>query len=372
MKKYSIWLLPAVMLACLFRFSSTASAGARISLLYGASALTALLILAGYVCFARRRDGFFVLLFSAVSVVNTGYYMLSISQTLSQALWANRLAYLGSAFLSPIMLLIILKAANFEAPKGLSRFLFGAGALIFLLAASPGILYLYYKEAILITVNGCSTLQKVYGPLHILYGVYLLAYFIAMTTVIVYAALRKKTESVGHVAILSVAVLVNMTVWLIEQAVDLKFEFLAFSYIISELFLLGVHLVMNENQRLREIVKQVESVQSYAETDAVTPDTMLETPIEVNTIAPERIEVFMVGFGQLTPTEKAIYDAYIARVTTREIMASMNIKESTLKYHNRNLYGKLGVSNRKELLELHKHIKSLKAKLEEANHFTGE
>ena len=246
MKKYSIWLLPAVMLAFLFRFGSTASAGARISLLYGASALMALLILAGYVCFARRRDGFFVLLFSAVSVVNTGYYMLSVSQTLSQALWANRLAYLGSAFLSPIMLLIILKAANFEAPKGLSRFLFGAGALIFLLAASPGILVLYYKEVALVTVNGFSELQKVYGPLHILYGLYLLAYFIAMTTVIAYAALRKKTESVGHVVILSVAVLVNMTVWLIEQAVKLNFEFLAFSYIISELFLLGLHLMMAE------------------------------------------------------------------------------------------------------------------------------
>ena len=62
MKKYSIWLLPAAMLAFLCRFGSTASAGARISLLYGASALMALLILAGYVCFARRRDGFFVLI----------------------------------------------------------------------------------------------------------------------------------------------------------------------------------------------------------------------------------------------------------------------------------------------------------------------
>jgi DNA-binding CsgD family transcriptional regulator len=50
--------------------------------------------------------------------------------------------------------------------------------------------------------------------------------------------------------------------------------------------------------------------------------------------------------------------------TTKEIMVNMNIKESTLKYHNRNLYGKLGVSTRKELLELHKHIKSVKAKLE--------
>ncbi len=44
-------------------------------------------------------------------------------------------------------------------------------------------------------------------------------------------------------------------------------------------------------------------------------------------------------------------------------MENLNIKESTLKYHSRNLYGKLGVSSRKELLEIHKQIKTLKADL---------
>ena len=87
---------------------------------------------------------------------------------------------------------------------------------------------------------------------------------------------------------------------------------------------------------------------------------MLEKPIESETISPERIELFVMGLKTLTPTEKSIYEAYIARVTTKEIMANMNIKESTLKYHNRNLYSKLGVANRKELLESHKHIKYVK------------
>jgi len=32
-------------------------------------------------------------------------------------------------------------------------------------------------------------------------------------------------------------------------------------------------------------------------------------------------------------------------------MNTLNIKENTLKYHNKNLYGKLGVSSRKQLLE---------------------
>ena len=35
----------------------------------------------------------------------------------------------------------------------------------------------------------------------------------------------------------------------------------------------------------------------------------------------------------------------------------LNIKENTLKYHNKNIYGKLGVNSRKEILEIHKQIK---------------
>ena len=128
---------------------------------------------------------------------------------------------------------------------------------------------------------------------------------------------------------------------------------------------------MHEYQRMKKIVKQVESVQSYSADDTAVPEIMLEKPVEDGTIAPERIEVFMMGLKTLTPTERDIYDAYIARVTTKEIMANMNIKESTLKYHNRNLYGKLGVSSRKELLEIHKHIKSVQAAFEEANNVTG-
>ena len=204
-----------------------------------------------------------------------------------------------------------------------------------------------------------------------MYLFYLLGYFAAMVTIIIRAQLKKTIETTAHAVILAIAVFVNIGVWFIEQMSSIDFEMLSVSYIISELFLLGIHLVMNEYQRMKKIVKQVESVQSYVAEDAAAPDIMLEKPVENEAIAPERIEVFMMGLKTLTPTESAIYDAYVARVTTKEIMANMNIKESTLKYHNRNLYGKLGVSSRKELLEIHKHIKSVQAALEEANNDAG-
>lgn len=146
---------------------------------------------------------------------------------------------------------------------------------------------------------------------------------------------------------------------------------LSISYIISELFLLGVHLVMNEYQRMKKIVNQVESVQSYPSEETAVPNVILEKPVEGEEISPERIEFFMMGLKILTPTEKTIYGAYIARITTKEIMAILNIKESTLKYHNHNIYGKLGVSSRKELLEIHKYLKSVKAVLNDANDVAG-
>ena len=45
-------------------------------------------------------------------------------------------------------------------------------------------------------------------------------------------------------------------------------------------------------------------------------------------------------------------------LTTQEVLEKLQIKENTLKYHNKNLYGKLGVSGRKELLVVYKAINS--------------
>ena len=49
---------------------------------------------------------------------------------------------------------------------------------------------------------------------------------------------------------------------------------------------------------------------------------------------------------------------FVLRMSTKDIMIELNIKENTLKFHNKNLYSKLGVSSRKQLLEVYRAIKS--------------
>ena len=339
--------------------------------IYGVAAVLSLLLLVGCIVLVRKKRVWFITLFSSVLVVNVGYTLLAVSSNLEMALLANRISYLGSVFLPLTMLMILLTISNTPYKKRLPTVLLGVAIIVFLIAASPGILSIYYKEISFEIIDGVSRLVKVYGPLHPIYLVYLLGYFSAMVAVIIHANIKKTIDTTAHAIIIAIAVFVNIGVWFIEQLVAIDFEFLSISYIISELFLLGVHLVMNEYQKMSQLVKQVETVQNYSDVSAGTPDIMLDLPIEDTAISPERIDFYMTGLQTLTPSEKAIYDAYIARVTTKEIMANMNIKESTVKYHNRNLYSKLGVSTRKELMEMHKHIKSAKAKLEEAQNITG-
>lgn len=337
---------------------------ASMSIIYSAAAVLSLLLLIGCCFIVRRNKTWFVLLFSSVLTVNIGYTFLAMSSCLNTALWANRMAYLGSVFLPLAMLMIILNVTGTAYPKWLHGALGILSIMVFLIAASPGILPIYYKEVSFKVVNGVSTLVKVYGPLHPIYLFYLIGYFISMVTVIIRAQLKKTIDTTAHAVILIIAVFVNIGVWLIEQLTKIDFEMLSISYIISELFLFGAHLIINEYQRMKSIIRQVKTAQSYPEENISSTEAILETPVKNEEIPPECIELFMAGLEILTPTEKTIYDSHIARLTSKEIMANLNIKESTLKYHNRNLYGKLGVSSRKELLETHKYIKSAKASLD--------
>ena len=285
--------------------------------------------------------------FSCVFIVNVGYLCLAVSDTLETALMANRVSYLGSVFLPMAMLMIIAKAIKLKFNKALPYLLFVVGFLVFLVAASPGYLDLYYKEVSLQVINGVSVLNKVYGPWHITYYIYLFAYFAAMVGIIIKTSVKKLVASSSQGIVLTLAVMVNIGVWFLEQFVDFGFELLSFSYIISELFLLGLNFLMQDEAKkklLLDVNTELNAVESNSE--------VKKAEVAENNEDAEKIELFHKGIPTLTVTEKMIFDLYLEGNGTKDVLAKMNIKENTLKYHNKNIYGKLGVSSRKQLLEI--------------------
>lgn len=314
-----------------------------LSLVYAITAVLSLLLLVGYCCLLRKKNTWLLLLFASVFVVNTGYFCLAVSRTLEEALLANRISYMGSVFLPLSMLMTILQVTRLNIKKWLPALLLVLSIGVFLVTATPGYLDIYYKEVTLETVNGVAVLNKVYGPWHKLYLFYLLLYFGAMVAAVIHALATKKIFSNTHAIFLAAAVFVNIGVWLIEQLVRLEFEYLSVSYIISELFLLGLYMLLQEEKA----AVPVPQLQSEPE-KALVPEVQKNEDEEYL----QHKTAFEAGIASLTQTERVIYELYLEGTSTKDIMNRLNIKENTLKYHNKNIYGKLGVSSRKQLMEI--------------------
>jgi len=345
MKKLSaFFMVITLLLLCLSGCSGIGDKNASLCLVYSIMAVLSLLPLIGYCIFIKKKDPWFFVLFSGVLVVNVGYFCLSVSSSLEEALLANRISYLGSVILPLSMLLIILRATGIKYKKALPICLIVLASIVFFIAASPGYSTIYYKSTELIFINGVAVLQKQYGPLHILYLFYLLGYFAAMIVAVIQAAIKKRMESALQTFFLIASVFVNLGIWLIEQLVKIDFEFLSVSYFISELFLIGLYLLMEQEEKSKKT-----SLISVTESETSVPESTTSEKIsekEYNS------EFFEIGLTKLTQTEKIIYNFYVEGKSTKEIMATLNITENTLKYHNKNIYGKLGVPSRKKLMEV--------------------
>lgn len=357
--------LPFFLTGCASNGSKTTS----MSVIYGVIAVISLLVLVVYCGVINKKELWFILLFSSVFVVNIGYFALSISKTLEEALLANRIAYLGSVFLPMSMFMILIKVCKLGYKKWLPCLLLMISLVVFLVAASPGYCDIYYKDVTLTTVNGVTVLDKTYGEWHGIYMVYLVSYFGIMMFMSIRVFVKKRVENNMYAIIFLGTVFVNIGVWLFEQFVKIDFEILSISYIISEFFMLCLALTIQAHKKI------------LAESNKIIPENKPETIAEedksllsgeentVGALQEERVleqknaekeeivlteeqEHFLVNVHTLTPTENTIYNFYLEGKTTKEIIKELNITENTLKYHNKNIYSKLGVSSRKNLVEI--------------------
>lgn len=214
------------------------------SIAYGIIALISLCMVGVCVLADKKRDVWLLLVFVSVSLCNLGYFMTSISKDLADALNSNRIAYLGSVFLPFFMFMMVLRFCKIKHSKALTVILAALGIAILAITTSPGILPIYYSTVDIEFVNGSTKLVREYGPLHLLYYVYLIGYMLTMVGIAFYSIAKKKISSRGHTVLLLCIVFCNIAIWFIEQFLPRGFEWLSVSYIITECLILAIYRSM--------------------------------------------------------------------------------------------------------------------------------
>ena len=347
----------------------------NMTIAYGITSAAALLLAGGYGGLVRKKNPWMLFLFISVVVVNLGYFALSISNTLEEALLANRISYLGSVFLPLCMLMAILDVCHVQYRKIIPSLLITISIAVFLLAASPGYLDCYYSEVSLVFINGMAKLQKVYGPLHFVYLLYLLSYFGLMLGVILMSILKKAIPTHKHAVLLLTVVLLNIAIWGVEQLVYIDFEILSVSYIISELLLLMLYGLMQDYDLLAVPTAVSETIPSSAEPAAPLIESIPAVPTAAESVClcessdadsdpDENLQAALDSSVILSLTEKwtleytltnreaQVLVALLQNKRRKEIAIDLNVTEHTIKKHTGNIFSKLGVANRAELFAL--------------------
>ena len=310
---------------------------------YAIMAVIATVLLLGYCVLVRKKEPWLLLLYVCVTVVNGGYFLLSISKNVEFAIFANDVVYLGSVFLSLSMLLTIVRLCGFEIKRSLVLVLISGGGVMFAIVATSGFLPWYYKEVSLAFVDGAATLKKVYGILHPTYLVYLLAYFVAMVACIVQSIRKKMIASQKYAVLLTAIVFGNIAVWLVEKFIPWNFEFLSVSYLFSEVILLGLYWMMQDYVRL-DLIPQPQQATSRAISIDIAAMPMEEKILKV-------LSCLKPG-EMLAAREREILELVLQNKKRKEIAEALCLSENTIKTYTRTLYGKVGVSSREELYAL--------------------
>ena len=313
------------------------------STVYGIAMAVSLIMTGVYYCVDKKHDKWLGLLFASVAVCDIGYFLLSLSSTLDAALWANRIAYLGSVFLPFSLLMMIITLSRFTYPKRLPKILVAVNTAMFLVAASGGFLPVYYKAVSLDFVNGYTVLIKEYGPLHPIYKVFLFAYFAAMVAVIAYTAVKKTVVSSKHTVFLAFVVIGNIAIWLVENTIHSSFEFLSISYIITEGMILFLYSILQDYV----LTDNQPTVNETAEQHTQTVEVL-------KAFSSEQIECIMQNWNAvdtLSQREKEVLRFLLENKKRKVIAETLFVTESTIKKHTAAIYRKFETANRAELFE---------------------
>ena len=307
---------------------------------YAICLIAAVGLTVAYLLMVKNKEPWLTMLYISIAVVNLGYFLMSLANTVGFALFANDVAYLGSVFLSAFMFLTIVRLCGFEVKRAHVITCTALGALMFAIVASSPMLPLYYKSVDIEMIDGAAKLVKEYGVLHPFYMVYLLGYFAAMIGTIIHSVRKKKIANPKLAGFIAAVVFSNLLMWLFEKLVHWEYEFLSVTYIGSELLLLLVYWMMQDYVHKNEVP---ESIIVEERSPVIIVDNMTRA---------EKIKVILASLPEntvLSARQTDILERILDYKSRKEIAAELHLSENTVKTHTAMLYKALGVSGRDEI-----------------------
>lgn len=227
--------------------------------LYLISLIISFLVLVFVMTFmSEKANGSFLLLLFVLVVAAFGYYRISVSQTVEEAILARRITFFDGTLSSFLMLLCIMRMCNFKVPRWFSSLGILYGGVVFALANTMGTSDIFYSDISISIENGVTLFHKQNGPAHVVLTIGLIANMIMVTGVVVYSFFKRNQVSYIHSIIMGLLVMATALTYFLERAFHAETEYLPFAYNVAEICLAILILRIDKYEISNDILSAIE------------------------------------------------------------------------------------------------------------------
>ena len=215
---------------------------------YSMFAISLLLVVIYAFIFHKHFDVNITIMTALVAIINLGFVVIGLSQNIQEALVGLKLSYIGGCYVLVSAMFLIFKICGLELKPWLRALVIAVSTGIFCTTLTIGYSDLFYQGLpTLETYYGASMItNRQYGPMHTVFYVVVILYYLATLGVIVYSFFKKK--QVPRIILILIVISVSVAIFgFFGGKIFVKqFEILPATYNIGII----IHLIMAARLRL--------------------------------------------------------------------------------------------------------------------------
>ncbi len=189
----------------------------------------------------KKVNYYFMILMIIMAISNGGYLALGLSDTVEEAVLANKIAYIGGCFTSPVMIFLICSICKINLNKWLRCGIYIYCFIVYGMILTTDYNGLYYTKSSIDKFGDVTILANTYGPGHAFFYFILYGTIIIQIAVLIYSIKKKCSVSRKKLYAFIVLEIMNVSVFLIGRIIAPDLEVMPALYVFDGWIFLYIH-----------------------------------------------------------------------------------------------------------------------------------
>lgn len=186
-----------------------------------------------------------VYLFTLLGVLTTvscgGYLALALSETLSEAILAKKIYYIGGCFVHPVVFFAVCYLCKLKVPGWLRNILYIYSFVVYCLVLTIGYNEWYYKNPYIETFQDVTILEYSYNFGHVLFNIMMYAFVLVDIILLIYSLYTKSAVPRKSLWAMTIMQVVNVVLFVIGRYLNSAVEIMPLMYVIDGWLILYMH-----------------------------------------------------------------------------------------------------------------------------------